>query len=258
MTVTATIVQARMASTRLPGKVLLDLGGQTVLSHVIERCRAVNGVDLVCCAVPDTPDCDPVAMEAGRCGAVVFRGLEHDVLDRYYKAAQFLGADVILRVTSDCPLLDPAICGVVLQRLAGRDVDYACNNMPPTWPHGLDCEAFHFAVLEKAVREATTKQEREHVTPFIRSHPGIRIDNVSASTKGLIRHRWTLDTEADFHFLRAIFERLPQGRDGWGWCSTLAIVEKEPELARINAADIALERLQIYRAEKVSGRPEPR
>ena len=118
---TAVIVQARMASTRLPGKVLLPLAGTTVLDHVLTRCAAIGNSDILVCAVPDTPDSDPVAEEAmrigARTGALVFRGSESDVLDRYYRAARFADADIVLRVTSDCPLIDPAVCARVIDLL---------------------------------------------------------------------------------------------------------------------------------------------
>ena len=154
MTCTAVIVQARMSSTRLPGKVMLELAGRSVLSHVLERCQAIPGTDVVCCATVTGRDGDPIAAEAESCGAAVFRGKEMDVLDRYYRAAQSLKASTILRVTSDCPVIDPQICGRVLDLLHREEADYACNNMPPSWPHGLDCEAFSFAWLERAAREA--------------------------------------------------------------------------------------------------------
>ncbi|NNG04292.1 MAG: NTP transferase domain-containing protein, partial [Inquilinus sp.] len=110
----AVIVQARRASTRLPDKVLKRLAGETVLSHVLRRCAAVPGADAVCCAIPDDPACDALAGEAGRAGATVFRGSEQDVLARTAGAAEALGAGTVLRVTSDCPLIDPEICGQVL------------------------------------------------------------------------------------------------------------------------------------------------
>ena len=103
MSTTAVIVQARMGSTRLPGKVMLDLAGKSVLAHVLERCAAIPGADLVCCATVAGPDGDPVAAEAARCGAEVFRGSEDDVLDRYHRAAKQHHAEIVLRVTSDCP-----------------------------------------------------------------------------------------------------------------------------------------------------------
>ncbi len=229
------IVQARMASTRLPGKVLLELAGRTVLSHVLERCRAIPGIDAVCCASPESADCDSVAAEAERCGAEIFRGSEADVLDRYYGAAKTLRADFVLRVTSDCPLIDPALCGKVLAEVTSGRADFATNNTPPTWPHGLDCEAFTFALLERAATEATTPVEREHVGPFMREATGLRRANVAAEGKDMSHHRWTLDTPEDYAFLQALFAHLPQGSESWDYKVPLAIVEADPKLAAMNA-----------------------
>ncbi len=241
MSHTAVIVQARMASTRLPGKVLLELAGTTVLDHVLTRCAAISEADAVYCAIPDGVDCDPVAREAERIGARtgvrVFRGSESDVLDRYYRTAQAAGADRILRVTSDCPLIDPAICDAVLRLLDREGADYATNNMPVGWPHGLDCEAFSFSWLERAARTALDPFEREHVTPFIRTHAEARKASLVGPGGDAALHRWTLDTRADLEFLCALFERLPPGSAGWSYKVPLLIVTEDPALATINAKD---------------------
>jgi spore coat polysaccharide biosynthesis protein SpsF (cytidylyltransferase family) len=230
----AVIVQARMGSTRLRGKVLMEVGGATVLDHVLTRCRAIAGVDTVCCAIPDTADSDPVAAEARRVGAEVFRGSESDVLDRHTQAARALRADIVMRITSDCPLIDPAVCAEVLALRASARADYACNNMPPSWPHGLDCEALTFAWLERAAREATKPHDREHVTPFVHSHAESRKVNLSCPVAGVARHRWTLDTPADLAFMRALFPRLPAGPAGYGWRVPLGLIEAEPTLAHVD------------------------
>lgn len=241
MTRTAVIVQARMASTRLPGKVLLPLGDTTVLDHVLTRCAAIVEADVVCCAVPDTPDSDQVAREVvrigERTGVRVFRGSENDVLDRYYRAAQELQAERILRVTSDCPLIDPEVCDDVLRLLSTNNADYASNNMPAGWPHGLDCEAFGFDWLERAAKEAESPFEREHVTPFIRMNKSVRKTNLPGPGGSAVDHRWTLDTAADLEFMRAVFDRLPPGKAAWSYRVPLAIVEAEPKLSELNAAD---------------------
>ena len=237
----AVIVQARMASTRLPGKVLLPLAGITVLEHVLTRCAAIRNADVVVCAVPDTSESDPVAAEAEqigeRTGTKLFRGSESDVLDRYYGAAQAVEADVILRVTSDCPLLDPAICAQVIDLLNETGTDYAANNMPVGWPHGLDCEAMTFAWLQRAEQEATDPFDREHVTPFIRNHQAAAKANFDGPGAPAVMHRWTLDTPADMEFMRALFEKMPAGEEAWPYTVPLAVVETYPAIAAINAAD---------------------
>lgn len=239
----ATIIQARLASTRLPGKVLMDLGGRTVLARVIERALAIPGCDAVACAVPEGAGDDPVAAEAARAGAAVARGSETDVLDRYWRAAQGLGADAVMRVTSDCPLIDPQVCGdlITLWREAGAD--YGSINSPPSWPHGLECEIFSFAWLDRAAREADRPSEREHVSPFIRNHPDIRQVNLPGPGPQTVRHRWTLDHADDLTFLRALWARLPEGPAGWSWRAPFAIVEADPALAAINAGHDRLEGL---------------
>ena len=231
---TAAIIQARMASTRLPGKVLLELAGCTVLEHVIMRARAISGIDVVCCAVPEGAASDAVAREAARCGAEVFRGPEQDVLARYFGAAFMLKATTILRVTSDCPLIDPETCAAVIHLRNDTASDYACNNMPPTFPHGLDCEAFTLEILERAASEARLPVEREHVTQWMRTHPNLRRANLTDAHSDGAGLRWTLDYPEDFAFFTALFGYLPSTV-----IPTTAQVRKvlteHPELATINA-----------------------
>lgn len=203
------IVQARMTSTRLPGKVLMNLDGTTVLAHVLRRCAAIPGIDTVCCAVPEGAAHDAVAREAEAAGAWVFRGSEDDVLDRYWRAAQALKADVVMRITSDCPLVDPEMCGRVLALVTEGGAEYACNNMPASWPHGLDCEAFTFTVLDRAAREACEPYQREHVTPWLRSNPAIAKANLLGPGDWAAEQRWTVDFPEDMAFFRALFGALP-------------------------------------------------
>jgi spore coat polysaccharide biosynthesis protein SpsF len=212
----------------------MDLAGRTVLSHVIARCAAIDAIRVVCCAIPIGIADDPVAEEAARCGARVVRGSEHDVLARYYEAALECQVDVVMRVTSDCPVLDPHLATKVLSMVTEQGADYACNNLPPSWPHGLDCEAFRFPWLQRAFREATLPEAREHVTPYLRNHPEVHRLCLHGPGGTSVNHRWTLDTEADLRFLRALFARLPAGPAGFDYRVPLAIVEGDPKLAAIN------------------------
>jgi len=232
---TAVVVQARMGSTRLPGKVLMDLAGRTVLDHVLSRCQAIPGVDAVICATTVKPDDDPVAAEAERLGASVFRGDEADVLGRYLGAARSAEADVVLRVTSDCPLIDPEVCRAVLDLRAREDADYAANNTPPSWPHGLDCEAFTVAALAKADAETDEPYDREHVTPWLRHTPGLRRANLPKPGRPEPDRRWTLDTPDDLAGLRRLFARLPGDRIA-GWEEALAASADIAELAVARAS----------------------
>lgn len=235
MSRSAVIVQARMTSTRLPGKVLMDLAGSTVLAHVLRRCAAIAGIDVVCCAVPEGSVHDAVAREAKAAGAVVYRGDEEDVLDRYWRAARMLGADVVMRVTSDCPLVDPAVCAQVLQLMANTKADYACNNMPSAWPHGLDCEAFTFAALDRAACTARDHNEREHVTPWLRNNPAVAKANLPGPGGWAAEQRWTLDFPEDLEFFRALFAVLPPPPELPSTSDVLALLCSRPDIAAINA-----------------------
>src|SRR5262249_41168521 len=155
----------------LPGKVLADLAGKPVIQRVVERAAAIPGVDQVVVAVPQGKADAPLRDLLAGLGVAVFQGSEKDVLDRYYRAAKAAKAEVVLRVTADCPLLDPELAGRVLAALLSGSADYASNVCPATFPDGLDCEAFRFKALAAAWKEARLKSEREHVTPFLRNHP---------------------------------------------------------------------------------------
>jgi spore coat polysaccharide biosynthesis protein SpsF len=201
------MVQARMHSTRLPGKVLLPLSGRPVLDHVLRRCWKIAGADVVVCVIPVAADCDRIAEVAIAAGAAVFRGPENDVLARYAGAARMIDADTVMRVTSDCPLIDPDICSAVLNRLGETRADYCCNNDPPTWPHGLDCEAMTAKALYRAHAEACAPFDREHVTPWIRRQRDfLRVNVPGPPTSTDLR--WTLDYPADYAFFQAVFEAL--------------------------------------------------
>lgn len=232
---TAIIVQARMASTRLPGKVLLPLAGHSVLWHVLTRCAAVQSADLVCCAIPDDGSCEEIAAETERAGAIVARGPEDDVLARYLHAAEMLDADVVLRVTSDCPVIDPTACAAVLHARAEAAADYACNNMPRGWPHGLDCEAFTRASLARAAELANEPDDREHVTPWLRRDTSVSRVHVAGPGKAVAQHRWTLDYPEDYRFFEALFKALPPPPHIASFAEILATVEAVPEIAALNA-----------------------
>lgn len=249
MSTTAVIVQARRASTRLPDKVLCKLAGETVLNHVLIRCAAIPGIDKVCCAIPDDPACDLLAAEAKRAGTITFRGSELDVLDRYHQAASKLGADIVMRVTSDCPLIDPEVCGEVLALFHESGADYVCNTDPPSWPHGLDCEVMGADWLHRSARLATLPSHREHVTQFVRNHRRTTSANLPCPESNLAWHRWTLDTFDDLKFLTELFSRLPAGPAGWSWREALRVSQADPELAGLNAGHDRWEGLKKSQSE---------
>jgi spore coat polysaccharide biosynthesis protein SpsF len=223
-----------MGSTRLPGKVMADLSGRTVLEHVLERCGAVVGVSTVCCATTRRGEDDAVAAVADRVGAMVVRGAEHDVLGRYVQAAHAANADVVLRVTSDCPLIDPDICSAVIRLREAANADFATNNMPPSWPHGLDCEVFTRELLDRADREAVAVEDREHVSSFMRRQTSVV--NLPCRDAGLRHLRWTLDTAEDLAFLRVLVPRIRPGPAGWTYEAPLAAMRADPYLWAMNEA----------------------
>jgi spore coat polysaccharide biosynthesis protein SpsF (cytidylyltransferase family) len=227
----AVVIQARIGSTRLPGKVLMDLAGRTVLAHVIERCAAIPGINAVCCAIPEGPANDPVEAEARRAGAVTVRGPERDVLERYRLAAETLDAGAVMRVTSDCPLIDPVLCGEVLSAFHALGADMVANDIVAGYPHGLGCEVFSRAWLERASREASAAPDREHVSLYILDHPEVALWGLIGPGGAVARHRWTLDTPNDYRLIGAIMERLPPGPAGWSWRAALDVLAGAPDLA---------------------------
>lgn len=236
---TAIIAQARMGSTRLPGKVLKKIAGETVMAHVIRRAKAVENADTVCIATTTQAIDDPVAQEAERCGVAVFRGDAQDVLDRYLGAARMLDASAIMRITCDCPLIDPAVCDEVLRLRALETADYASNVATAGWPHGLDCEAFTRDVLERAAREASTDDDREHVTLWMRRNKLLRHAALDGPGGAIARQRWTLDYPEDLEFLEALFCKLPPAPATPGWRDIATVLCKHPEITDINRNRIA-------------------
>lgn len=238
MTRTVVIAQARMGSTRLPGKVLARLGDRTVLEHVLGRAIAVPGADAVCLATSDLTIDDPVAALAEAMpGVTVFRGHPTDVLARYQAAATAIGADVVLRITCDCPMIDPEVCGALLGLRASTKASYASNNATREWPHGLDCEAFTRHALEAAARCATDAYDREHVGPWMRRSAGASAAHLTGPGGKAARHRWTIDYPEDLAFFRALWPLLPVDRRAT-WQEVATILEHHPEIVAINAMHI--------------------
>ena len=233
-----TIIQARMASSRLPGKVLKDLGGQPVLAWAVERCRLARSVQQVVVATTTDPSDDPIAAFCAERGWAVYRGSQFDVLDRYYQAARHFGATVIVRVTADCPLIDPEVIDAVVAAFLRTGADFAANRLPPpwprTWPIGLDTEVCSMAGLERAWREAAEKHEREHVMPYFYDREGRFKVYILEHDPDYGHQRWTIDTPEDLELLREVVRRL-DGRMDVSWKDVLALIEREPHLAQINA-----------------------
>lgn len=238
------VIQARKGSSRLPGKVLADVAGKPLLERVVLRCRRMGSIDLVCCAIPDTSSDDEVAAVACNAGATVYRGPESDVLERYYLAALHLQLDEIVRVTSDCPLIDPNICDAVVLLRRDAGADYACNNMPPSWPHGLDCEVFTMDALSEARNNASQSEDREHVTLWLRRSPDTIRMSLPGPGQEMARLRWTVDWPEDLEFCRKVYVGLGRAADHAGMSEVLALLSAHPEIATVNASRLDVARLK--------------
>lgn len=227
---TVAIVQARMGSSRLPGKVLADIEGRTMLARVVSSLLDATTIDRVIVATTVLAEDEPVIAHARELGVGTFRGDRDDVLGRYLNAARSVEADVIVRVTADCPLLDAEVVDRVVEALA-RDVDYASNTHARSFPRGLDVEALHRDTLERLDRLARTPATREHVTSFVLEQPSLfRIAQVT-SEEGASDLRWTVDTDEDLALVRALFAAgVPRDHR-----SLIAYVRAHPTLASANA-----------------------
>lgn len=268
------IIQARMASSRLPGKVLLGIDGEPMLAHVVTRARLALLVDRVAVATTSETSDNPVAEFCAAQGYHCYRGSQYDVLDRYYQAARQYEANVIVRITADCPLLDPALVDQTIAYFLGEEGgqpaytatpecpypwDFAANRLPPPWgrtyPIGLDSEVCSFQALERAWREASQPHQREHVMPYLYEYSPVADSRQLAAYNSpaksnqdhpqfralLVNHpedfgalRWTVDTAADLELVRRIFTHFHPRRD-FTWLEVLEYYQSEPALAQINA-----------------------
>jgi spore coat polysaccharide biosynthesis protein SpsF len=249
------IIQGRMSSSRLPGKILADITGQPMLQRVFIRTSRAATVTETIFATTTDPSDDPVAEYCDFSGIPFTRGSLYDVLDRYYQTAKQAKADVVVRVTADCPIIDPTLIDDVVNTVVSDQstVDFAANRLPPPWnrtyPIGLDTEVCTFAVLERAWKAAKEPQHREHAMPYF--YEGVDLTTINrqlqtgVSPRGfniaLLHHptdfgdyRWTVDTPGDLEFIRQVYRRF-NGRDDFSWKEVLDLVHNEPRLMEINA-----------------------
>ena len=231
------IIQARLGSTRLPGKTLTEITGRPMLAHVASRAQEIPGVTEAVIATSTKPADDAIVSFARSACIPCVRGSEEDVLDRFRLAAVERDAEVIVRVTADCPLLDPEVAGLVVEEYLRRrgEIDYLSNVHPPTYPDGLDTEVFSRGALEAAWRQARRPADREHVTSYIWSQPEhFRLGNVR-NTIDLSEHRWTVDTDADLAFVKEVFAAFGMRRHPFGMRDVLLLLEERPALRQLNA-----------------------
>ncbi len=228
------IIQARIGSTRLPKKVLLDLEGKPVLEHVINRVMHSKLItDLVVATTISKSDLELVKFCSYK-GISIFCGSEEDVLDRFYQAAKLFSPDHIVRITADCPLMDPKVIDKVISVHLNTKSDYTTNTLKETYPDGEDVEVFTFKSLKIAWENATLKSEREHVTPFIRKNPNIfSLMNVE-NDSNLASKRWTIDNSEDYEFLKIIYKNLYSKESLFSMDEILKYIEKNPDIESIN------------------------
>ena len=261
------IVQARMNSTRLPGKVLLEIRGEPMLWRVVQRTSRSALVEQVLVATTTDATDDALYSYCSSHSLPCWRGSQYDVLDRYYQAARASKAEIVVRITADCPLVDRELVDETIQTLLGdpgsqspssaagqTDFDFAANRLPPPWPRtypiGLDTEVCTFSALERAWREASEPPEREHVMPYMyeavrleparplvsagKSPHGFRVALLD-SAKDYGMYRWTVDTAEDLEFVRQVYSYFGERQD-FSWKDVLALVESHPALMQINSS----------------------
>ena len=235
MTVNA-IIQARCGSTRFPGKVFADIDGKPLLWHVVNRLRYASMIDDIIIATTTNPKDRAIEEWCEKEGVKCFRGSEEDVLDRYYSASAAFPSDIIVRVTADDPFKEPAVIDRVIRKLIDEKLDLVTNNFPPSFPEGLDCEAFTSEVLDTMENSTDDAFEREHVTQYVYHNPDkFRIGNV-ASDVNLSSYRWTIDNEEDYEMVKAVYAGRKPGAGGILLMDEiLGILEENPEIARINS-----------------------
>ncbi|MGG3887914.1 cytidylyltransferase domain-containing protein [Metabacillus fastidiosus] len=233
----AAIIQARMTSTRLPGKVLKKVNGKTLLEYQLERVKRSKLIDEIIVATTTNKSDDPIVSLCNQLSVSVYRGSEDDVLSRYYEAAIQYDADVVVRLTSDCPLIDPQVIDFVIQTYMDNCevVSYVSNCFERTYPRGLDTEVFSFQALQQAYQEAILQRDREHVTIYLYTNPEkfrlMTVRNKSDESQ----YRWTVDTIEDFELIKNILEAIYPVNSQFTWKGILGLLNENPEWNEINA-----------------------
>lgn len=226
------IIQARMGSTRLPGKVLKKIADKTVLEHVIARVKNSNEIDDIVIATTTKENDNAIINESDRLGVKCFRGSEEDVLSRYYYAAKEYAADTVVRITSDCPLIDTKVIDKMIRTFRTNSCDYVSNTIIRTYPRGLDCEVFSFQALETSFRNANFKYQREHVTPYIyENNQSFKIEQYTDNEDNS-NLRCTLDTKEDYEVIKKTLEAINVNST---YLDLLDFFRKYPDIAAINS-----------------------
>ncbi|MCC6290749.1 glycosyltransferase family protein [Candidatus Nomurabacteria bacterium] len=240
----ASIIQARVGSTRLPGKILKPILGVSMLGRMIERVKRAKRPDVIIVATTEKPEDDVTVRLAKKCGVMVFRGSERDVLDRFYGAAKEVGADMVVRLTGDCPLMDPAVIDLVIDSFQESRKIFDYCSTPSNYPEGLDVEIFTFSTLEEMAHEARLPSEREHVSLFIKNHSDrFTSKSLRDGDSDNSSMHWSVDTQADFDFVTKIFERLYPTNPFFDREDILALLTKHQEILEINKGGTGYEGL---------------
>lgn len=235
---TITVVQSRMSSTRFPGKVMKDILGKTLLERMLERMSFSKKCGTIVVATSTNPNDDALEALCKKIDIPCFRGSEEDLLERHYLCAKAFDAKVVAKIPSDCPLIDSAIMDKGFEFFFGNDFDFISNLHPASYPDGNDVEVFTFSALEKAHLEATKKMEREHTTPYFWENPDkFKIGNFrwEKALDYSMSHRFTIDYEEDYFFIKAVFEKLYPSNPRFGLEDILNLLENNPEIYELNA-----------------------
>lgn len=230
------VIQARCGSTRFPEKVFADIAGKPLLWHVVNRLSYAKTIDEIIIATTENQKDDQIENWCVKEKVKCFRGSEDDVLNRYYSALTAFPSEIIVRVTADDPFKEPLVIDKVVSELLNKKYDLVTNNFPPSYPEGLDCEAFTFSVLERMEKFARDPFEREHVTQYVYHNTDIfKIGNIS-SEHDLSSYRWTIDCMEDYDMVKAIYAKREKGKKGILLMNEiLDILGKNPEISNINS-----------------------
>lgn len=230
------IIQARCGSTRFPNKVFALIDGKPLLWHVVNRLKYATKIDDIIVATTVSEKDDKIEQWCKENNVYCFRGSEENVLNRYYSASEAFPSEYVVRITADDPFKEPKVIDAVITKLIEEGYDHVTNNLPPSFPEGLDCEAFKKSALDRSEKEAETAFEREHVTQYIYHHPEIfKIGNVS-NPENLSYLRWTIDKDVDFEMVKAVYaHRNPANKGILLMDEILEILKANPEIEKINS-----------------------
>lgn len=231
------IIQVRTSSSRLPGKALLPILGRPMLSWVIRRVSLAHTVDRIVVATTNEPDDNAIVALCRRENVECFRGSKDDVVDRFYQCARRYSPLGVLRITADCPLVDPGIIDMVVKRFLSSDarLDLVSND-GETYPDGLDAGIYSFRALERIFREATLPSDREHITPYIWTHPELFASEVIPCPENLSRYRLTVDYQEDFELVTKVYEALYPENPHFAWTDVVRFLDRHPEIFALNSS----------------------